>query len=178
VRSILKLNRLTPGEQVIIVRDIRKPQCGHEKADGQTAVYEGQFPVSVTVRLNGQWREMAFEPFANGEIQATTADGRNVPLADVLPQVWLEGEHRVERSPLYEGTVHVAEGDRQAAFYWVDCNPRFTLPDGSCIWGYECWWGLIEGAPETQAEREESLDDWLEAMRTVFEAAPLERIGR
>ncbi|HNT78654.1 MAG TPA: hypothetical protein PKH77_26900 [Anaerolineae bacterium] len=28
-------------------------------------------------------------------------------------------------------------------FYRVHKNPRFTLPDGSQIWGDECWWSPL-----------------------------------
>lgn len=102
-----------PGTKVLITQDCRTGGV----ATGQIGTYEGDYPYTAIICLNGEYREYDYELFVRW----------NATQENPFPE--------------YSG------GDKPAVFYIPNNNPRIRLPDGSVIWGAECWWGEAEGAP-------------------------------
>jgi len=128
---------LAPGTEVLITRDVRK-LAPEQLVSGQIGIYEGDFPVSVSVHLGNEFVEYDYARFMQFNAQ--------------------------QEKPIPSIQEAIASGDvnwKQNAFYMVSDFPRIRLPDGSYIWGYECWWGEAEGAPplpEAQAQTEQVIE--------------------
>lgn len=109
------------GDDALITIDCREGGA----ATGATAVYEGEFPRSVAIGFNLDenipdpvfFGIADYDFFMNGFVKFN--DG---PITEKYTE-WKPGEP----PPLY-------------GLYVVVTNPRFALPDGSKIWGDECWW--------------------------------------
>lgn len=128
-----------PGTKVLISQDCRD---GHP-ATGQIGIYEGDFPYSVTLgyRPEGveetEWKgEFGYDDYKSGAVKFKGGTPVNSIYAE-----WVLGEKQ------------------PAPFFAMPSNnPRIRLPDGSTIWGAECWWGeVVEGVTleEAQAQTEE-----------------------
>lgn len=137
-----------PETKVLITRDIRNVPS-EQKADGQIGVYEGDFPVTVSMKVNGEYREYDYEQFVK----------------------W----NAVQPHPIPSIEEAITSGDgawKEKPFYMVSDYPRILLPNGSRIWGYECWWGVAEGAPslaEAQSQTEQVIGVLRSASQTAIE---------
>lgn len=118
-----------PGTRVLITRDIRDIP---NKRDGQIGIYEGDFPLTVLMDFGGGVKEYDYESFMRWNAE------QEYPIPSV-------DEAKLSGDPHWKNRL----------WYVVMENPRIRLPDGSCVWGAECWWGPAEGAPpleEAQAQ--------------------------
>lgn len=50
------------------------------------------------------------------------------------------GQEAVYLGHYWYGTARRYRGPKE---HLLEVNPRFRLPDGSFIWGVECWWALL-----------------------------------
>lgn len=139
----MKQEKTNPGDKVIILEDCRsKPG-----AAGQSGIYEGDFPRSVIVCINGSYHEFDYEAFVSGEIILD-----KISLCQFVP-FWQVDPAKA--SPVQDGPVVT---DNQGGLYWFPSdNPRIKLDNGETIWGDECWWSKAVQTPplaEAQAELE------------------------
>lgn len=132
---------LKPGTKVLITRDVRDVE---QKADGQIGIYEGDFPISAVLWLDGKVGEYEYAKF----LQWNAA--RPVPIP-TIQEAMSSGNPDWENAP----------------YYYINDNPRIILPDGSHIWGYECWWGVAEGAPPLE-EAQAQTEDVITTVRAVL----------
>lgn len=137
------LTMLAPGTKVLITRDVRKlpPE---QLVSGQIGIYEGDFPVSVSAKFAAGYREFDYAFFMK----------LNAELESPFPSI----------------EEAMASGDpnwKNKPFYMVEGYPRILLPDGSHIWGYECWWGVAEGAPPL-AEAQVQTEQMIELLRSTM----------
>ena len=105
------LNYCTPGTKVLITRDVRDVE---HKADGQVGTYEGDFPISAVVWIDGEHREYEYAGFV-----AWNA-------AQLLPI-------RTIQEAMASGVPECEW--KKAPYYYINDNPRIRLADGSHIWG-------------------------------------------
>jgi len=83
--------------------------------------------------------------------EAIDSDGKKYPTTEIWP-LWTGGEH----------------GER---FAMVMDNPRFILPDGSKIWGAECWWREESAGPVDLPAEQAGLEKQKIALALIAEAA-------
>lgn len=132
---------MEPGAKVLITRDVRDVA---QKADGQIGVYEGDFPASILLKIDGEIREYDYVDFMEWNA------GQPYPIPSI-------------REAIESGIPNWKE----RPYYVPNDNPRIRLEDGSHIWGYECWWGPAEGAPPLEAAQAET-DAWLGALLSLL----------
>lgn len=138
---------IEPGTKVLITKDVRGVT---PNATGQIGTYEGDFPISVTMCIDGKIVEFQYGAF--------------MELNPLL------------RYPTPSIQDAIASGDtkwKDKPYYLVHDNPRILLPDGSRIWGYECWWGVAEGAPDL-AEAQAQTEDVIGLIHAILEKAEAE----
>lgn len=128
-----------PGTKVLIIEDCRDGG----PATGQVGVYEGDFSRGAVVRFEDRSIEYCFDEFVKGSIRYTGGLFIGRLVVDHVPYWSPSGQpHPVSDS---HPITHAKE---PAVPFWFDTtNPRIRLPDGSVIWGDECWWGDAETAP-------------------------------
>jgi hypothetical protein len=148
---------IRPGTKVRIIEDCR---TGHN-ATGQIGIYEGDFPRTVSLLYLGKWYEYMYNAFVNGEIKFT--DGRSV--IDLVKR-----DEDLPGAPVFntfeQDKQWYAESSQNRWF--VNYNPLICLPDGSYIWGDECWWEEFETQDHTLPEAQESLEQQKEFLRVLF----------
>lgn len=158
-----------PGDKVVIVEDCRDVPS---KADGQVAVYEGDFPRSVILMRDIPGKEpevlgeCTYEQYQDDNFTIMNKSTNEEFVVHDLFAEWNDG------IPKPKGRL----------IAMVSNNPRMRLADGSVIWGDECWWSAKraeEGNP-TLEQRKESLsihkDVLARAMRALTQEK--ERITR
>jgi hypothetical protein len=146
-----------PGMKVLIIEDCRPDG----KAAGQIGTYEGDQPYSVNVSIYSVDREFDYKSFMKWN------DEQDNPLPalgdvnfddDPCPQP--EGNDLHAAFEHFEKWTEWAERNKyRMAYYVVRENPQIHLDDGSVIWGIECWWTPVDGAPpleEAQRQTEET----------------------
>jgi hypothetical protein len=106
---------------------------------GTVATYDGKFPLSV----------------------ALTEDGGESWIRECDYAEFVASPKLVKLFPLWDGEEH---GKR---FAMVMRNPRMTLPDGSKIWGCECWWEPIEQTKSLDSSQKE-LEELKSVMRDII----------
>lgn len=102
------------------------------------------------MRVDGEIQEYQYEGFMNW-------NRYNTPPIPSIQEALASGD------PDWEDRPH----------YIISNNPRIRLADGSHIWGYECWWGVAEGAPdlaEAQAQTEDVITFMDKLFRSLREA--------
>lgn len=152
------------GAKVLITKDIRDAGT----ASGQVGIYEGDFPLTVVFGYGASkdadvvWvdGEFMYEDYkkATAVIEAvTTKDGvvhelkEPKPINEVFVE-WVRGQARPV--PFFAMSFH---------------NPRIRLPDGSVIWGAECWWEeYTDGL--TLDDSQKHLEGHLEMLRGIVDA--------
>lgn len=164
---MLTKTKLNPGEPVLIVEDCRDGS----PATGLTATYEGDLPRSVIVVINNmdEFREYDYEQFVSGAIR-TIED--ILPLCQIIPfwQVRPEQVSPIEGGPVVTGS--------DPEFCWFPrTNPKFKLPDGSFIWGDECWWKPAGEGPENPGQSLEALEQQKEFMAWLAKLISEGKVG-
>lgn len=152
-----------PGDKVLIIEDCREGS----PATGQVGVYEGKFPRAAIVRGLGFWREYSYDVFIEGKVRFTAGEFTLDPLVKHIP-FWSLGNR--EPHPKGEGFPVLATAHDPKPPYWFSTdNPRIRLPDGSTIWGDECWWGDAKTAPPLE-EAQADLKDHKTVLRGMAQA--------
>jgi len=147
-----------PGTRIRIIEDCR---TGHH-ATGQIGVYEGQKPRSVSMLFRGQWYEYIYSRFVSGEVKFNTGE----PIVDIVPR--MEDVSRPDSSTSTFAEYETWCKTSGVSFWDVDYNPLIRLPDGSTIWGDECWWEEFVIQDHTLGEAQASLEHQKEFLRAVF----------
>jgi len=138
-----------PGMEVIIIEDCRNVA----DVSGQKGIYEGDFPRGAVVFNESDAREVYYDAFVSGE------------LVKLIPY-WCP--RRDMAHPLGDGYPVVYGTDPEPPYWFETRNPRIRLTDGSIIWGDECWWGPVEGAPLEEAKQK--LEEHKSLMREAMQA--------
>jgi hypothetical protein len=145
-----------PGSLVRIIEDVRDSHC----ATGLLGIYEGNYPRMVTLCLYGDFHEFMYNKFVNGEVKFK--DGRSV--IDVVSR-----EEDIRLPSIEDFHEYKAYLKRMGVSYWyVEYNPLIRLPDGSFIFGDECWWEVFERQDHTLQQAQQSLEDQKEFLRNIF----------
>ena len=148
-----------PGDKVLIIEDCREGS----PATGQVGVYEGDFPRGVLVMFADRSREFDYTSFVEGAVRYS-GDHPLVdrPLVSHIPFWTVEGRYE---HPL--GDEYPVMPDKTKPFWFPTDNPRIKLPDGSVIWGDECWWRDAENAPPLE-EAQADLKDHKTVLRGMY----------
>lgn len=129
---------IKPGTKVRIVRDIRKDAIN---VSGQIGVYEGEAVTCVRVMDAGEWKELRPEVLEAAWFQS------RYPKCD--KDFWNQLKKRTVDDPcpsLAEPMQVVSAWYKkhQVRFHYLDTSPTIRLNDGTCIFGYQCWWNVVE----------------------------------
>lgn len=151
-----------PGDKVLIIEDCREGS----PATGQVGVYAGEFPRGAIVFLEGGARELYYDEFISGDLRFIRGEWEGKSLVDMIP-FW-SPENR-EPHPKGEGHLVTASPDPSPPYWFPSTNPRIRLPDGSVIWGDECWWGEAKNAPPLE-EAQADLEDHKTVLRGMAQA--------
>ncbi len=116
-----------PGAKVLIASDCRGDGL-HGKANGFVGVYEGEFPRRCVIAF----RASATDKFRVSALFSYEA-AQKLKFFDVMKH----------ENP-WESSTGLSEIVGEP-FIVIECNPRIRLPDGSVIWGDECWWCEVPG---------------------------------
>lgn len=146
------VDKIKVGEEILIVEDCR-PDIGDRSATGQVAIFQGQFPAVVTVFFNvgGEHYWIGSVPYED-YISGKEVDEAGVPMKDTLRLVEGEQEDLVDLQ-LY--------GKKET-------SPRLGLPDGSVIWGTDCWWVPVADARSLE-EEQAALANYKDQMKAMLE---------
>jgi hypothetical protein len=152
-----------PGTPVRIIEDCRD---GHP-ATGLIGVYEGDKPRTVSLLYMGKWYEYMYNAFVGGVVKFT--DGQ--PIVD---SAWIvKRDEYLPRPPVFD-TFDQTErwyAEESPNRWFVNYNPIIRIPDGSYIWGDECWWEEFVVQDHSLAEAQVSLEDHKAVLRAVFAGA-------
>lgn len=133
--KLLELKRKAPpvnvGDPILIVEDDRSDPDIPD-ATGQIGQYEGEKPLTVLINFHGTRHEYYIKDVIEGKV---TVFGR--PILDVVP-------------PMPENAGLNTDG-------WVaKTNPCILLPDGSHIFGIQCWWRPVLPGEQIDMEKEKA----------------------
>ena len=149
-----------PGDRVLIIEDCRDGS----PATGLVGVYEGDFPRGVVVFVSDGAEKFYYDEFISGRTRAGGGPFNREPLVNIIP-FWSPDGSRPH--PCGEGLYVTVSCSPSPPYWFPTDNPRIRLPDGSIIWGDECWWGDAENAPPTLGEAQADLENYKTVLRGV-----------
>lgn len=152
-----------PGDKVLIIEDCREGS----PATGQVGVYEGEFPRGAIVFVPDGSKEFCYDEFVSGKTRAAGGAFDGHSLAKLIP-FWSPGGD--EPHPCGDDFPMKDGASLEPPYWFSSTNPRIKLPDGSTIWGDECWWGDAKNAPPTLEEAQADLEDHKTILRGMAQA--------
>ena len=126
------------GKRVRITQDCRDGS----PASGAYGIYEGDFPLTAIVSVNGDYQEFDHDAFV----------AWNSKRENPIPEMTRENP---KPGP---------------AFWFANNNPRIRLEDGSTIWGCQCWWTLIDQDDPAIVDLQKAQEDTVEVIIALANA--------
>jgi hypothetical protein len=148
------------GKRVRITQDCRDGS----PANGMYGIYEGDFPVGAVVNDRGKYHTYDYDAF----VKWNEAQPNPIP----------ELEKLIAQEPKYEGSMQDWKPPvRDYPVWFAETNPRMKLDDGSTIWGYECWWALIDKDDPPMEVLQKGQQETVDLIKAVFNGTNGEAMG-